>query len=177
MGYISCAAEFRSLSEFLGSPGHGRVYRLKPPPTSHRSYFCVRKIIAFFIITLPARLDVRVGILLSYGKHLHDCIISLRRERNSALSAQVIVNPTTIRSRPRCPLRRQAWPHITSLIPSLFIEVQKRRVSGHILVCQGYLSMIFLLDFWCYILLTIHFCDILLTQIIDLLLTQRKKGK
>jgi len=34
------------------------------------------KIIAFFIITLFARLNVKVDILLTCGKH--DCIISLR---------------------------------------------------------------------------------------------------
>jgi len=38
------------------------------------------KIIAFFMITLIARLYVSVGILLSCGKHLHDHIISLRGE-------------------------------------------------------------------------------------------------
>jgi hypothetical protein len=32
----------------------------------------------FFIITLFVRLYVRVGILLSCGKHLHDRILSLR---------------------------------------------------------------------------------------------------
>ena len=38
------------------------------------------KIIAFFIMTLFARLYVRVGILLKCGKHLHYHIISLREE-------------------------------------------------------------------------------------------------
>jgi len=37
-------------------------------------------IIAFFIITMFARLYVRVGILLTYGKHLNDRIISLERD-------------------------------------------------------------------------------------------------
>jgi hypothetical protein len=37
------------------------------------------KIIAFFIITLFTWLYMRVGILLTHGTHLHDCIISLRR--------------------------------------------------------------------------------------------------
>jgi len=37
-------------------------------------------IIAFFIITLFARFYVRVGILLTCGKHLHDGITSLRGE-------------------------------------------------------------------------------------------------
>ena len=35
------------------------------------------KIIAFFIITMFARLYVRFGNLLTYGKHMHDRIISL----------------------------------------------------------------------------------------------------
>jgi hypothetical protein len=38
------------------------------------------KIIAFFMITQFAKLYVRVGILLTCGKQLHDGIISLRRE-------------------------------------------------------------------------------------------------
>jgi len=38
------------------------------------------KIIAFFIIRPFARFYVRVGILLTRGKHLHDRIISMRRE-------------------------------------------------------------------------------------------------
>ena len=56
----------------------------------------VFKIIALFLITLFARLYVRVSILLTCGKHLHDCIISLRRE---------------------------AWAHTTSLTSPLFIKV------------------------------------------------------
>jgi len=36
------------------------------------------KIIAFFIIKLTAQLYVRIGILLTCGKHLHGRIISLR---------------------------------------------------------------------------------------------------
>ena len=39
--------------------------------------FIMFKIIVFFVITLFSRLYVRVGILLTCGKHLHDCIISL----------------------------------------------------------------------------------------------------
>jgi len=35
------------------------------------------KIIAFFIVTLFARLYVRVAILLTCGKHVHDHIVSL----------------------------------------------------------------------------------------------------
>ena len=54
------------------------------------------KIIAFFMITFNTRLYVRVGILLTRGKLLHDCIISLRGE---------------------------VWVHKTSLTPPLFIEV------------------------------------------------------
>jgi hypothetical protein len=43
--------------------------------------FCIMfKIIAFFIMTLFARLYVRVDILLTCGKHVHDRIISLREE-------------------------------------------------------------------------------------------------
>ena len=37
-------------------------------------------IIVFFIITVFAGLYVRVGILLTHGKHLHDRIISLERD-------------------------------------------------------------------------------------------------
>ena len=37
-------------------------------------------ILCFKIITLFSWLYLRVGILLTYGKHLHDCIISLREE-------------------------------------------------------------------------------------------------
>jgi hypothetical protein len=55
------------------------------------------KIIAFFIITL---LYVRVGILITYGKHFDDCIISLRGE---------------------------VWAHKTSLTTPLFIEVPVTR--------------------------------------------------
>ena len=54
------------------------------------------KIIAFFIMTLFARLYVRVDILLTCGKHVHDGIISLRGE---------------------------VWAHTTSLIQPLLIEV------------------------------------------------------
>jgi len=54
------------------------------------------KIIAFFIITLFARLYVRVDILLLYEKLLHDHIISLRGE---------------------------VWDNKISLTPPLFIEI------------------------------------------------------
>jgi len=54
------------------------------------------KIIVFFIIMMFAQLYVRVGILLSCGKHWHDCIISLRGE---------------------------IWSRISSLTPLIFIEV------------------------------------------------------
>ena len=54
------------------------------------------KIIVFFIITLFPQLYVRVGILFTYGKHLHDHIISQRGE---------------------------VWAHTISLTPPLLIEV------------------------------------------------------
>ena len=38
------------------------------------------KIIAFFMITLFVRLQVRIGILLTCGKHLYDSIILQRGE-------------------------------------------------------------------------------------------------
>jgi len=42
---------------------------------------CIQfKIITNSLITLFARLDVVIGILLTCGKHVHDCIISLRGE-------------------------------------------------------------------------------------------------
>ena len=54
------------------------------------------KIIACFIVTLFAQLNVRVGILITRGRHLHACIISLRGE---------------------------VWANKTSLTPPHFIEV------------------------------------------------------
>jgi hypothetical protein len=51
------------------------VYLLIPYPKEIiNQYF---SIIGFFMITLFARLYVRVGSLLKCGKHLHDGIISL----------------------------------------------------------------------------------------------------
>ena len=41
---------------------------------------CGKNIMAYFIITLFARSYVRIGILLTWGKHLHNHIISLREE-------------------------------------------------------------------------------------------------
>jgi hypothetical protein len=67
------------------------------------------KIISFFIIKLLVRLYVRVGILLSCGKHLHDRLISIRGE---------------------------VWVHKSSLTLPLFIEMpvpsqeSGRRVRG-----------------------------------------------
>ena len=55
----------------------------------------VFKITAFFILTLCSRLCMRVGILITCWKHLHDCIISLRED----------------------------WAHATIVAPPLFIEV------------------------------------------------------
>ena len=51
---------------------------------------------------------VRVGILLTHGKHLHDRIISLRGD---------------------------AWDHRTILTPPLY---QVRKVSGHVFVLGKY---------------------------------------
>ena len=48
------------------------------------------KNIAFFIITLFTRLYVRAGILLTWGKHLHDSIISLRGD---AWASKAILMP------------------------------------------------------------------------------------
>jgi hypothetical protein len=50
------------------------------------------KIIAFLIIMMLARLYVIVGILLAWGKHLHDCISSQKRE---ACTLKVYFNPAT----------------------------------------------------------------------------------
>ena len=77
--------------------------------------FCIIfKIIAFFIITLFARLFVRVGILLTYGKHLLDRIISLRGE---------------------------VCTHKPGLTTPRFIEVpdlyHTRKVDGHVYVGLG----------------------------------------
>jgi hypothetical protein len=68
------------------------------------------KIIAFFIITLFARLHARVGILLTCGKLMHDRIIS----------------PTG-----------EVCAHKTCLTPPHFIEmhVPSKKVSGHVFVC------------------------------------------
>ena len=71
------------------------------------------KIIALFIIKFFARYYVRVDILLTFGKHLHDSIISQRGE---------------------------VWVHKTNLIsPLLFIYVSipSQKVNGHVFVCSG----------------------------------------
>ena len=78
-------------------------------PVSRRlNILCIKfKIIAFFIITLFNRLYARACILLTYGKHFHDRIISLILE---------------------------VWVHKTGLTPPLFIEVpvpsQESELSG-----------------------------------------------
>jgi hypothetical protein len=83
------------------------------------------KIIAFFIITLFARLFVGVGILLTRGKHLHDRIISLRGE---------------------------VWAPNTSLSPPLFIKVpvpgkeSERSCICGLVVLILYLSAILILE-------------------------------
>ena len=80
------------------------------------------KIISFFIITLFDRLYMRVGILLTCGKHVHDCIISLRGE---------------------------VWVHKANLIPPLLLKClyQARKVSAFVLVCFRYRFFLFL-RFW-----------------------------
>jgi len=69
------------------------------------------KIIVFFIITLVTYLYVRVGIVITCRKHLHDCIISLRG--------------------------RFRFIKLTRLIPTLLLKClyQARKVSGHVHVC------------------------------------------
>jgi hypothetical protein len=47
---------------------------------THLTFRNLFKVISFFIITLFDRLYVRVGILLTCGKHVHDRIISQRGE-------------------------------------------------------------------------------------------------
>ena len=69
------------------------------------------KIISCFIITLFARLYVRVGVLLTCGKHVHDRIILLRGE---------------------------VWAHKAILPPPLFY--QARKVSDHVFVCIDFAS-------------------------------------
>jgi hypothetical protein len=95
-------------------------------------HFCVTKInilciifklIAFFIITLFTRLYVRVGILLTSGKHLHDSIILLRGE---------------------------VWANKTSLTPPFLLKClyQARKVNGHVFVGLGYQFYLFLRYFY-----------------------------
>jgi hypothetical protein len=64
------------------------------------------KIIAFFMITLFALIYVMVGIFLTYGKHLHNCIISLRGE---------------------------VWAHITSSSITFLIPVPSQEI--YVFVC------------------------------------------
>ena len=74
-----------------------------------RILFIMFKIIVFFVITLFSRLYVRVGILLTCGKHLHDCIISLSEK---------------------------VWAQKTRLTTSLFIEVPvPRQESERSCIC------------------------------------------
>ena len=76
--------------------------------------------IVFFIATLFARLYVRVNILLTDGKDWHNCIISLRLEG------------------------------ISSLTPSLFIEMSGPNQVSHVFVCEGYFPSFydFSIGFW-----------------------------
>ena len=91
--------------------------------------------IVFFIITLLSRLYVRVGILLTCGKHLHDRIISLKGD---------------------------AWDHNTSLSPPFSIEVSvscqesMRSFIGVVRISILPFSMIVLCD-----VRTFRQCDIL----------------
>ena len=81
--------------------------------------FCIMfKIIAFFIMTLFARLYVRVDILLTCGKHVHDGIISLREE---------------------------VWAHKTSLIQPPLIEVSvPNQEHGPSCICLLVISILLL---------------------------------
>ena len=73
------------------------IIHVRTPVSRRLNILCIKfKIIAFFIITLFNRLYARACILLTYGKHFHDRIISLILE---------------------------VWVHKTRLTPPLFIEV------------------------------------------------------
>ena len=77
------------------------------------------QIIAFCIITLFCRFYVRMDILLAFGKHLHDRIISLRGD---------------------------GWSYKTGLTPPLFTEVHIPNQESQwscICVCQGYRYCLF----------------------------------
>jgi hypothetical protein len=57
------------------------------------------QLIAFFIITLFTLLYVKVGILLTYWKHLHDYIISLSREvcaRTTSIALPLIIEVSVL---------------------------------------------------------------------------------
>jgi len=103
------------------------------------------KIIAFFIITLLAQLNVRVDILFSYREHLHVCVISLRGE---------------------------ALVHKASIAPSLFIVVSlssQESVRSFTYVLRESilnLSTIFLLDFGAFstVFFFFHFCSTMLSH-------------
>ena len=88
--------------------------------------FIMFNIIAFFIVTLFAWLYMSVVILLTCGKHLHDCIISLRGE---------------------------VWAHKTRLTLHFIVKRlnQARKVTSHVFVCLGVsmlpLSTISIVDF------------------------------
>ena len=73
------------------------------------NYIDLSNIYNFNVIALSVLLYVIIGILVTYGKHLHDPIISLREE---------------------------IWAQKTSLTPQLRPEVlyKARKVSGHVFV-------------------------------------------
>ena len=86
------------------------------------------KLIAFFMITLFARLYERVWILLTYGKHLHDHIISLRVE---------------------------VWVHKTRLAPPSSIEVSvPSKEHGWSCTCVLGISILAL---WLFDIFVVHF--------------------
>ena len=84
------------------------------------------RIIAFFINTLPSRIYVGIGLLITCGKHLNDGIISLKGG---------------------------VWDHQTSLIPPLCIEVpvlsteSKRSCICVLMISILHLFTIFRLNF------------------------------
>ena len=80
------------------------------------------KIRAFFITTLFAWLYVRVDILLTCGKHLHDRIISLRGEIWTG----------------------EVWAHKTNLTLPHFIEVPVLQESQRSYICVPRLSVLVL---------------------------------
>ena len=84
--------------------------------TKIRYIIIMFKITAFFIIMLCTRIYMRVGILITCGKHLHDRIISLRGD----------------------------WAHATIVAPPLFIKVSVQRQEGELsCICVNVYSEVF----------------------------------